>query len=89
MDFFTVPAFRFQVLHVLFIIHHTRRKIIHLGTTPNLTTARVGQRLREALPDDEAPRYPIFDRDGNFGQDVIKTLRGMGVKTVRTAFRSP
>ena len=89
MDFLTVPTIRFQVLYVLFIIHHARRKIVHVGVTPNPTAAWVCQRLREAFPDDQAPRYLLFDRDGKFGHDVVRTLNGMGVRIVRTAYRSP
>lgn len=45
--------------------------------------------MREAFPDDDAPRYLIYDRDGKFGHEVIRTLKAMGVKIVRTAYRSP
>ena len=89
MDFFTVPTIRFQVLYVLFIIHHARRKIMHVGITANPNAAWICQQLREAFPDDDAPRYLIYDRDGKFGHDVIRTLKAMGVKIDRTAYRSP
>ena len=89
MDFFTVPTVRFQVLYVLFIIHHARRRILHVGITPNPTAPWICQRLREAFPDDEAPRYLIFDRDSKFGYEVLRTLKGMGIKIVQTAYRSP
>ena len=89
MDFFTVPTVRFQVLYVFFIIHHARRWILHVGVTPNPTAAWICQRLREAFPDDDMPRYLIFDRDGKFGHEAIRTLKGMGVKIIRTAYRSP
>jgi hypothetical protein len=55
MDFFTVPTVSFQVLYVLFIIHHARRRIVHTGISPYPTAAWVCRRLREALPDDQAP----------------------------------
>jgi transposase InsO family protein len=89
IDFFTVPTVTFQVLYVFFIIHHARRRILHIGITPYPTAAWVCQRLREAFPSDQAPRFLIFDRDGKFGHDVIRTLKNMGVKVVRTALRSP
>ena len=31
MDFFIVPTVTFQVLYVFFVIHHARRKILHVG----------------------------------------------------------
>jgi len=89
MDFFTVPTVRFQVLYVLFIIHHARRRIMHVGITANPNAAWICQQLREAFPDDNAPRYLIFDRDGKFGHEIIRTLKAMSVKIVRTAYRSP
>ena len=89
MDFLTVPTVRFQVLYVLFIIHHSRRRILHVGVTPNPTSAWICRRLREAFPDDEVPRYLLFDRDGKFGHEVLRTLNGMGIKIIRTAYRSP
>ena len=89
MDFSTEPTVRFQVLSVLFIIHHARRRIVHIGITPNPTAAWICQRLRKAFPDDDIPRYLICDRDSKFGHDVIQTLKGMGVCIIRTAYRSP
>ena len=56
MDFFTVPTVTFQVLYVFFVIHHARREILHVGITPYPTAAWICQRLREAFPDDQAPR---------------------------------
>ena len=79
----------FRIFYVFFIIHHARRRILHVGVTPYPTAAWICQRLREAFPDDQVPRYLIFDRDGKFGHDITRTLKGMGVKLVRTAFRSP
>ncbi len=89
MDFFTVPTATFRVLYVFFIIHHARRRVLHVGVTANPTAAWICQRLREAFPDDQAPRYLIFDRDFKFSGEVARTLRGMGTKLVRTAYRSP
>lgn len=89
MDFFSVPTLRFQVLYVLFIIHHARRTVLHVGVSSNPTAGWICQRLREAFPDDQTPRYLIFDRDGKFGPAVARTLHGMGVKIVGTAYRSP
>ena len=33
MDFFTVPTISFAVLYVFFVIHHDRRKILHVAVT--------------------------------------------------------
>lgn len=89
MDFFTVPTATFAVLHVLFVIHHGRRRILHCAVTRHPTASWVVQQLRNAFPWDTAPRYLIFDRDTKFGGSVREALRAFGVEPVRTAFRSP
>ena len=71
MDFFTVPTATFDVLYVLFFIHHGRRRVVHFGVTRYPTATWVIQQLREAFPYDEAPRYLIFDRDSTFNQAPI------------------
>ncbi|MFC1572352.1 hypothetical protein ACFL6M_02020 [Candidatus Eisenbacteria bacterium] len=67
----------------MFIIRQARRNILHVGITPDPTAEWICQRLREAFPDDQVPRYLIFDRDGKFGHEVIRTLKRMGVEIVR------
>jgi putative transposase len=57
MDFFTVPTITFQLLHVLLIIQHERRKVLHVNVTAHPTAAWVSQQLREAFPFEGAPRY--------------------------------
>ena len=33
IDFFTVPTVTFNVLYILFVIHHARRQILHFNVT--------------------------------------------------------
>nr|CRH04699.1 Putative transposase, IS3 [Candidatus Magnetococcus massalia] len=89
MDFMTVPTLFFDVLHVLIIVDHERRKIVHFGISRNPTAAWVAQQLREAFPWDSAPRYLIHDGDSRFKADLISQLAIMGINSVRTAPRSP
>lgn len=89
MDFFTVPTASFQLLFVFFVIHHSRREILHINVTSHPCADWIVQQLREAFPYDEAPRFLIFDRDAKFSQNVIAILEGMGIEPCRTAFRSP
>ena len=35
------------------------------------------------------PFIIVIDRDGKFGHEVTRTLKGMGIKIVTTAYRSP
>ena len=50
MDFFTVPTLTFQVFHVLFFVHHHRRRVVHWAVTRAPTTEWICQQLRERFP---------------------------------------
>jgi len=47
------------------------------------------QQLREAFPEETAPKYLILDRDKKFGGDVPEMLNSLGSRLIRTAYRSP
>jgi len=89
VDFFTVPTATFQMLHVFFVIHHDRWRILQLAITDHPHAEWVVQQLREAFPFDSAPRYLVLDRDGKYGNLVPETLRTWGVKPVRISPRCP
>jgi putative transposase len=79
MDFFTVPTVTFGLLHCFFVISHDGRRILHFNVTRHPSRAWVVQQLREAFPYDSAPKYLIFDRAKNFGDDVFKTVKSLGI----------
>ena len=89
MDFFVVPTVRFRLLYVWFVIDHGRRRIIHFNVTTNPTAQWVIQQLREAFPDESAPRYLIYDNDSIFSSVVTKAIEQCQMKPKRTAYRSP
>lgn len=89
MDFFTVPTATFRVLYVVIVIGHRRRDVAWFGVTSCPTAAWVIQRLREAFPFENVPRFLLFDRGGSFSANVVSTLRSMGIEPVRTGFRCP
>ena len=89
MDFFTVPNVTFRQLYGFFIIRHKRRKIIYFATTFNPTEMWVAQQLRYAFPYDTAPKYLIFDRDSIFSKYVVRVIKSLGIKPVRTSYHSP
>ncbi len=89
MDFFVVPSVAFRLLYVWFVIEHERRRIIHFNVTTSPTATWVNQQLREAFPDNSAPRYLIFDNDSIFSDDVSRSIKTLGITPKRTAFRSP
>ncbi len=89
MDFFTVPTLTFGVLYCFFVITHDRRRILHFNVTRHPTSAWVSQQLRETFPYDSAPRHLIHDRDATFSAEVLATAKILGVKSIRTSFKSP
>ena len=89
MDFFTVPTVTFKLLYALVIIHHGRRRILHLNFTEHPTADRVCQQLRDTLFDEPPIRHLTLDRDSKFNDSVVELLRARGIDPVRTSYRSP
>ena len=89
MDFFTVPTLTFGVLYCFFVIAHDRRQILHCNVTRHPSSAWVTQQFREAFPYDSSPKYLIFDRATNFNDEVVGTIKSLGIQPKRTSFRSP
>jgi putative transposase len=87
-DFFVVPTATYRLLFVLVLLAHDRRRIKHIAVTAHPTAAWTAQQLREAFPWDEAPRYPVHDRDHMFAF-LGATAKAMGIEEVLTAPRSP
>ncbi len=89
VDFFVVPTVTFRLLYGFLVLRHDRRRVVHFNVTSHPTAEWVARQIREAFPYDEAPRYLIRDRDGAYGHCLQDCLRGMGIKEVLTAPRSP
>ena len=87
-DFFVVPTVTYRLLFVLVLLAHERRRLVHLAVTAHPTAAWTAQQLREAFPDEEAPRFLLHDRDTSFAA-VRSTIDGVGIRDIRTAARSP
>ena len=87
-DLLVVPSVTFRLLFVLVVLAHDRRRIVHVAVTGHPTAAWTAQQLRNAFPENEAPRYLIHDRDSVFTH-VATTIERMNIQGVRTAARSP
>ena len=87
-DFFVVPTVTYRLLFVLVILAHDRRRIVHVAVTDHPTAAWTAQQLRNAFPEDQAPRYLLHDRDTAF-TDIMSTIGAMQIHEVLTAPRSP
>ena len=62
---------------------------MQVNVTTNPNQQWTAQQIIEAFPYDEAPQYLIRDRDGIYGEWCRRRLRGIGIKEVITAPRSP
>ena len=89
IDFFTVPTVTFHLLYCFFIISHDRRRIQHFNVTQDPTSSWIVQQLREAFPDQSAPRFILLDHDAKYGLEVPAAIRSMTITCVRTSIRSP
>jgi len=89
LDFFTVSTVRFDVLFVLIILAHDRRRVVHFRITEHPTARWTAQQVVEAFPWDTAPRFLLRDRDGIYGADFRGRVKSMGIEEVVIAARSP
>jgi hypothetical protein len=64
IDFFTVPAIRFQDLYVFLVLADDRRRILHFHVTRHPTAEWTGQQLRNAFPFIVAGQYQILRTSG-------------------------
>ena len=80
-DFFVVPTVTYRLLFVFVILAHHRRRIVHVAVTAHPTAAWTAQQLREAFPEDTAPRYLVHDRDHAFAA-LAATANGMGIEEI-------
>ena len=89
-DFLCVQTILFRTLYVFFVIHHASREVLHVRVTQHPTAAWVAQQLVECCGwDREPPRFLIHDRDSRYGAAFDQRLRRLGIRPIRTPFRSP
>jgi transposase InsO family protein len=89
MDLFVVPTISFRLLYGLLIMGHGRRHILWFGVTAHPTAEWIANQLTEACGWEQAPRYPIRDRDVAYGEIFIRRLRSIGIRDRPTSPRSP
>jgi putative transposase len=51
-----VPTITFRLLFVLIMLAHDRRRLVHVAVTAHPTAAWTAQQLRNAFPENNAPR---------------------------------
>ena len=57
IDMFIVVSATFQMLYVVIVLRHDRRKIAHFGVTRHPTQVWLAHQVTEAFPWDTTPRY--------------------------------
>jgi transposase InsO family protein len=77
------------LLFVFVILSHERRRPVQFAVTCHPTAEWTAQQLLQAFPWDTAPRYLLRDRDGHYGEVFRETARGLGIKEMPCAPRSP
>jgi putative transposase len=88
-DFLTVVTATFRYLYVFVIIEIETRKLLHIGVTDQPTAAWTLQQLREAIPSDHPYQYLIHDRDSIFSADLDDSIRKLGLRVLKSPYRSP
>jgi transposase InsO family protein len=88
-DFCVAVTATFRMLYVLVVMEHGSRRVLHCNVTAHPTAQWTLQQLREAIPSDHAYRFLIHDRDSIFSPDLDASIRNLGLKVLRTPYRSP
>jgi transposase InsO family protein len=89
IDFFTVATVRFEILYVLVILAHDRRRVRLFNITAHPTAQWTAQQVVEAFPWDTAPRHLLRDRDAIYGTAFRARVAALGSEEVLSAPRSP
>jgi len=92
-DFFTVETLGLKILHVLFFLEVSTRRVHLAGCTAHPTPAWVTQQARQRTWNlaeaGSSPRYFIHDRDAKFPPTFDTVFAAEGVEVVRTPYRTP
>jgi len=88
-DFFIFVTATFRVVYVLLIMEIETRRIIHLNVTRHATAEWTMQQFRESVVGDEGYKFIIHDRDSIYSKRLDSSLRTLGLRVLRTPYRSP
>ena len=88
-DFFVVVTATFRVVYVLLIMEIGTRRILHFNVTQHPTAAWTLQQFRACVAGDEGYRFIVHDRDRIYSRDLDSSLRTLGLRVLKTPYRSP
>ena len=88
-DFFIVATATFRLVYVLVIMEIGTRRILHFNVTQHPTAEWTLQQFRECVAGDEGYRFVIHDRDSIYSRNLDSSLRTLGLRVLKTPYRSP
>lgn len=88
-DFFVSVTASFRILYVFVAMEVGSRRVLHCNVTQHPTAEWTIQQFREFLAFDHPCRYIIHDRDAIFSSGLDATLKGFGVRVLKTPVRAP
>jgi len=89
IDFLTIPTITFKTLYVFIVLSLDRRRVVHFHVTRYPTADWTALQLLQAFPFDTAPKYLIRDRDGIYGEKVLRTIGHLGMEDKPISPHSP
>jgi putative transposase len=89
IDFAVVPTATFGILYVFFVLSLRRRRVLHFNVTRHPTAEWTAQQVVESCPLGLPGRFLIRDNDRIYGTEFRDRVDGLGLRQIRTAFRSP
>ena len=79
----------FQLLYVFVLIHHGSRRLVHSNVTAHPTAAWTLQQMRDAVGFEGDYRYLLHDRDSIFARHLDESIKGFGMRVLKSPPRSP
>ena len=89
IDFLTIPTITFKTLYVFIVLSLDRRRVVHFHVTRHPTADWTALQLLQAFPFDTAPKFLIRDRDGIYGEKVLRAIDHLGMEDKPTSPHSP
>jgi putative transposase len=88
-DFLQTYDVWFRPIFAFFIVDINTKRVVHVGVTRHPTAQWTAQQMREATPFGVGPQLIIRDNDGEFGANVDRAAKGVGIRVLRTAVQAP
>ena len=88
-DFFVSVTVHFRIIYVFVIMEVGTRRLVHCNVTSHPTAGWTLQQFREAIDNEQDYRFVVHDRDKIYSKELDRSIKAMGVKVLKTPYRSP